>query len=197
MFRQFQNLTISLLCTVITVMVGAVPVDVKSITIRESNTSIRIDGILDEPAWLRAEPALDFFQRYPADTSEARTLTEVKLTYDQEFFFVGAVCYDHIDGDYVVESLRRDYNESSNDALNIIIDPFSDLTNGFLFGITPYGGCNANPSSSMEEVTTTTKMFHGTTNGSQRYPGMKITGWQKLPSRLKPSGIRKALKLGA
>ena len=139
MYRQFLNLAIALLCTVFTGIVGAVPVDLKSVTIRESNSSIRVDGVLDEQAWLYAEPAMDFFQRFPADTSVAITLTEVKLTYDQDFFYVGAVCYDLVDGDYVVQSLRRDFEGRGNDALNIIIDPFSDLTNGFLFGITPYG----------------------------------------------------------
>jgi hypothetical protein len=189
MFRQLQNLTISLFCTVITVMAGAVPADVKSITIRESNTSIRIDGILDEPAWLHAEPALDFFQRYPADTSVAKTLTEVKLTYDQDFFYVGAVCYDHIDGDYVVESLRRDYNESGNDALNIIIDPFSDLTNGFLFGITPYGV-------QRESLIINGGSDHHDENVSWDNKWFSKVSRHKLPSRSKPSGIRKALKLG-
>ncbi|KPL22683.1 MAG: hypothetical protein AMS23_07550, partial [Bacteroides sp. SM1_62] len=128
-----------MLCTVSSGIVEAVPVDLKSVTIRESNTTIRIDGVLDEQAWLHAEAAADFFQRFPADTSDALTRTEVKLTYDQDFFYVGAVCYDHVDGDYVVSSLRRDFEGPGNDALNIIIDPFSDLTNGFLFGITPYG----------------------------------------------------------
>ncbi len=139
MYRQLLNLVIALLCTVFTGIVGAVPIDLKSVIIRESNSSIQVDGVLDEEAWLHAEPAQDFFQRYPADTSVAMTLTAVKLTYDEDFFYVGAVCYDHVKGDYVVESLRRDFEGRGNDALNIIIDPFSDLTNGFLFGITPYG----------------------------------------------------------
>jgi hypothetical protein len=64
----------------------AVPVDLKSVSIRESNSTIRVDGVLDEEAWLHAEPAQDFFQRYPADTSVALTLTAVKLTYDEDFF---------------------------------------------------------------------------------------------------------------
>lgn len=139
MYRRLWILAIGLLCSVFTGMAGAVPVDLKSVTIRESNSTIRVDGVLDEEAWLHAEPAQDFFQRYPADTSVAVTLTAVKLTYDQDFFYVGAVCYDLVEGDYVVESLRRDFEDRGNDALNIIIDPFSDLTNGFLFGITPYG----------------------------------------------------------
>lgn len=139
MYRRLRIVAIGLLCTVHIGIAGAVEVDVKSITIRESNSSIQVDGILDEDAWRYAEPAQDFFQRFPADTSDAMTLTAVKLTYDEDFFYVGAICYDHVEGDYVVESLRRDFEGRGNDALNIIIDPFSDLTNGFLFGITPYG----------------------------------------------------------
>ena len=139
MNRQFIHLAFGLLCTVSTGIAGAASMDLKSITIRESNSAIRLDGVLDEEAWQHAEPAQDFFQRYPADTSVAVTLTEVKLTYDHDFFYVGAICHDHVEGDYVVESLRRDFEGRGNDALNIIIDPFSDLTNGFLFGITPYG----------------------------------------------------------
>jgi hypothetical protein len=139
MLKKLLNLAFLMSMPVFTGTLGAVPVDLKSVTIRESGSLIRIDGILDEEAWLHAEPAADFFQRFPADTSEALTRTEVKLTYDRDFFYVGAICYDHVAGDFVVESLRRDFEERGNDVLNIIIDPFSDLTNGFLFGITPYG----------------------------------------------------------
>jgi hypothetical protein len=139
MLGRLRQLAMMLLFTVLAGPVNAVPVDRKSVIIRESNATIRVDGVLDEAAWLTAEPAMDFFQRFPSDTSVALSRTEVKLTYDQDFFYVGAVCYDHVRGDYVVESLRRDFEGRGNDALNIIIDPFCDLTNGFLFGITPYG----------------------------------------------------------
>ncbi len=139
MYTQLRNLAIALLCTVFTGLTEAALIEPKSVTIRQSNSTIRLDGVLDEQAWQLAEAADDFFQRFPADTSVALTRTEVKLTYDRDFLYVGAVCYDHVDGDYVVSSLRRDFEEQGNDALNIIIDPFSDLTNGFLFGISPYG----------------------------------------------------------
>jgi hypothetical protein len=63
----------------------------------------------------------------------------VRLTYDDDFLYIGAICYDNIDKGYVVESLRRDFNQRGNDAFNIILDPHNDLINGFLFGITPFG----------------------------------------------------------
>lgn len=122
-----------------TALARAVPLITKAVVIRQANSTIQLDGVLDEEAWMSADIAADFHQRFPADSSAAITKTEVKLTYDRDFLYIGAICTDKVEGDYVVSSLRRDFPASGNDALNIIIDPFSDLTNGFLFGITPYG----------------------------------------------------------
>lgn len=120
-------------------LVYAVPVHTKALRIQQASSKIKLDGILDEEAWSNADIATEFHQRFPADSSVALTRTEVMLTYDEEFFYIGAICHDEVEGDYVVSSLRRDFSTMGNDALSIIIDPFSDLTNGFLFGITPYG----------------------------------------------------------
>jgi hypothetical protein len=117
----------------------AVPVTVKSLNISQSTSKIQIDGVLDEPSWQIAEQAVNFHQRFPADSSLASTITEVRMTYDDEFLYIGATCYDKTEGKYVVESLRRDFESRGNDAFNIVIDPHSDLINGFLFGITPFG----------------------------------------------------------
>jgi hypothetical protein len=120
-------------------LVHAVPVSVRSLQISKSASMIQLDGILDEPSWQLADMAGNFQQRYPADTSQAFSKTEVRLTYDDDFLYIGAICYDDLEGDYIVESLRRDYEAQGNDALDIIIDPHNDLINGFLFGITPFG----------------------------------------------------------
>ncbi len=120
--------------------VQAVPVTMKSIQILQSPSEIVLDGKLDEPAWELANIAKNFHQRYPADTSLATTKTEVRLTYNEIFLYIGAICfYNNKNDDYIVESLRRDFDVFLNDALNIIIDPYNDLTNGFLFSITPFG----------------------------------------------------------
>jgi len=52
MYRQFLNLIMALLCTVYTGIVGAVPIDLKSVTIRESHSSIQVDVVLDEGGFL-------------------------------------------------------------------------------------------------------------------------------------------------
>ena len=117
----------------------ASPDSIRSLQIRQSCSEILMDGVLDEPAWQLAEIAEDFYQRYPADTSMASSRTEVRLTYDEDFLYIGAVCYDTIDRDYIVESMRRDFSQRGNDAFDIILDPHNDLINGFLFGINPFG----------------------------------------------------------
>ncbi|HEC41277.1 MAG TPA: hydrolase [Bacteroides sp.] len=139
MYKLNRILVLALLVISFHGITSAVPVQLKALQIKQADSQIHLDGVLDEEAWKTADIAADFHQRFPADSSIAITRTEVKLTYDEEFFYIGAVCIDHVEGDYVVSSLRRDFESSGNDALNIIIDPFSDLTNGFLFGISPYG----------------------------------------------------------
>ena len=42
---------------------------------------IRLDGMLDEPVWERATPAIDFYQQQPAEFEFATRKTEVRFLY--------------------------------------------------------------------------------------------------------------------
>ncbi|MBI3234309.1 MAG: carbohydrate binding family 9 domain-containing protein, partial [Bacteroidetes bacterium] len=107
--------------------------------ISQTNEKIEIDGKLNEDLWKIAEKAKDFYQVFPADTSFAKTKTEVMLAYDDKYLYVGAICYDGQPGDYVIQSLKRDFSYPVSDAFVMIVDPFEDKTNGFAFSINPYG----------------------------------------------------------
>ena len=104
--------------------------------IRRATTPIKLDGLLDEAAWQSAEMATDFRNQFPVDTGISHFRTEVRLTFDEQHLYVGAVCYERRQ-DYTVQSLRRDFPPGSSDALNIILDPFKDGQNGFLFSLNP------------------------------------------------------------
>lgn len=118
---------------------SAIPDTLKRITIFRTPSTIKIDGVIEEEAWLKAEKAHSFWQQYPFDSSYAATKTEAMLTYDDEFLYVAAVCYDETEGDFVVQSLKRDFSYPVSDAFAVYIDPFCDLTNGFSFGVNPMG----------------------------------------------------------
>lgn len=110
-----------------------------SIRIRRAEAKIILDGVSDEPDWQQAEKVGNFFQHFPFDSSYAEAKTEVRMTYDDQFIYVSAVCYNELQGNYLISSLRRDYRGPAYDGFTVVLDPFCDRTNGFFFGISPFG----------------------------------------------------------
>lgn len=109
------------------------------IHIRKASSPIKIDGILDEQAWLEADVASDFFMVLPMDTSKAEVRTEVRMTYDEVNLYLIAVNHHLLPGPYMVESLRRDFVFGKNDNFLLFMDTFDDQTNGFSFGANAAG----------------------------------------------------------
>jgi hypothetical protein len=99
---------------------------------------ITADGVLDEPAWERAAPSGDFWQFFPADTVRARLATEIRMVYDDHTLYVG-VRVEVPAANYVVSTLRRDFNGTTNDNVTLMFDTYRDGLNAYLFGVTPYG----------------------------------------------------------
>lgn len=113
--------------------------DVRMMRIQKAQGEITIDGKLHEVDWKNADVAKDFQQTFPFDSSLAATSTEVMLTYDDKNLYVAAICYDELEGDYVIQSLKRDYSFPVSDAFAVFIDPFDDGANGFSFAVNPLG----------------------------------------------------------
>jgi hypothetical protein len=104
--------------------------------IKKIYEEVRIDGVLDEDFWQRAEVATNFFMNFPIDTMAPLNQSEVRFAFDDTHIYVGIVCYGP--RNYVVQSLRRDFIWDRNDNFSVYFDPFNDFTNGFHFGVTPY-----------------------------------------------------------
>lgn len=113
--------------------------NIKTISAKKTFEKLKIDGDLSDSTWLNAEKIGNFWQNFPFDTSLAKTKTEVMMAYNEQFLYIAAVCYDSIPGKYVVQTLKRDFSYPVSDAFVVSIDPFSDLQNGFSFGVNPYG----------------------------------------------------------
>jgi hypothetical protein len=122
--------------------------------INKATSPIKIDGRVDDEEWTHCETAKDFWMITPADTSRAKSRTEAKFTYDDKFLYFSAINYQQTEAPYIVESLKRDFNFGRNDNLWLILEPFNDLTNGWVFGTNAAGaqfdgqiseGTNLNP----------------------------------------------------
>lgn len=109
-------------------------------TAKKTIEPIKVDGVLDEKIWQTSQKTSPFVQNFPTDTLLGTAKTEVMVSYDDKFLYVGIRAYNSKKNQkYIVPSLKRDFRGEANDAFVIIIDPFMDRTNSFSFGMSPYG----------------------------------------------------------
>jgi hypothetical protein len=101
---------------------------------------LEIDGLLDEAIWSRAQKTSPFYRITPIDTGYAKAQTEVQIAYDDDFLYMGIVCYDPMPGKRPATNYRRDWNFNRNDNFFAAIDTYNDQTNGFAFGVNSIGG---------------------------------------------------------
>jgi hypothetical protein len=102
--------------------------------IHRLTSAVKIDGIMDEPAWQDAEVANNFYMVLPMDTSFAKVKTEVRMAYDDKNIYILAICYKALPGQSLVESLKRDFAFQKNDNFIFFMDTYNDQTNGYSFG---------------------------------------------------------------
>lgn len=107
------------------------------IDIKRAKGAIKIDGSLEDAGWADAVLAKDFMEKFPRNETFAKTKTEVKITYDDDFLYIGAICYQS--RPFIVTSLKREISLIDNDGLSIVLDPVNSKNNGFLFNVSAYG----------------------------------------------------------
>ena len=111
----------------------------KQIRIKRATDQIKVDGLLTEGSWLEADLGDGYYQNFPTDSVLANAKTELRLTYDDKYLYVGAKMINPGPRTYVTPSLRRDFRGGGNDMFVIGFDTFDDRTNAFQFGMNPFG----------------------------------------------------------
>jgi len=98
---------------------------------------IILDGILDEEAWSRAQPATVFTQLDPLEGEPGSESTKVFILYDDEAIYIGAILRDR----HPVSTRlgRRDGFIMESDWLTISLDTYNDRRTGFKFQVNPSG----------------------------------------------------------
>jgi len=101
--------------------------------------SIRVDGILDEKDWQRAQVVEEFFRREPRQGGAVKFKTQVRFLYDDKYLFVGVFCADFLGAEGIrIPDLRRDFG-SSSDQFSIALDCQNLKQYAQVFETTPYG----------------------------------------------------------
>ncbi|MCI0450323.1 MAG: carbohydrate binding family 9 domain-containing protein [Chlorobi bacterium] len=102
-----------------------------------SNSSIIIDGKLDDEGWKNVPLAKNFVEIYPGDNTKPPVETEVLLAYDEENLYMAYICYDPD-----ISKLRANLSDRDNiwndDYVGVVFDTYSDDKQAYEVFVNPY-----------------------------------------------------------
>jgi hypothetical protein len=100
----------------------------------------KIDGRLRDSAWEYATPLGPLTQQTPHEGADPTYPTDVKVLYDDKFFYVSVRAWDPEPDKLITKTMRRDTSQRSDDRVLITIDTFHDKRNGYMFSTNPNSG---------------------------------------------------------
>jgi hypothetical protein len=104
--------------------------------------SPKIDGDLGDAVWAKAQPFSAFRQSEPAANGEPSAATEMWVLYDRDHLYLAFYCHDSDPSQITAHTMAHDANggeESNDDLLSILIDPFQNRREAYVFFINPRG----------------------------------------------------------
>jgi hypothetical protein len=102
------------------------------------DTTITIDGNLDEGVWRKAARLTDFSQYQPVDGRPADDPTEVLVWYAPDAIYFGIKARE-LHGNVVRATHANRDNIDSEDQVQVLLDTDNSRQIAFLFGVNPYG----------------------------------------------------------
>ncbi len=110
----------------------------ETLTIQKTSGEIVFDGVLDEPAWDRlTNIPLSMYR--PHHGNEPTEDSEIFVTFDDEYFYLGARMWYTHGGVMRATTKKRDGAVGGNDNFGILLDTFNDNENALCFETNPSG----------------------------------------------------------
>ncbi|MFQ5537173.1 MAG: hypothetical protein ACE5GJ_06940 [Gemmatimonadota bacterium] len=100
---------------------------------------IKLDGILDEPAWAHADSIPDLTMTEPVEGATPTGRTVVRVLANRQELVVGIVAYDPDPGGIVSFSKARDPYLRAEDHVIFVLDTNLDGRSGYTFAVNPTG----------------------------------------------------------
>ena len=113
--------------------------DRKSIGIPKSARAPVIDGVLDPDEWSDAVLIDDFHQFEPVDQGTPSERTVVRLKFDADNLYIGAMMYDSDPSRINARELIQGQTLRFDDAVEVVLDPFDNRRSGYNFQVNPNG----------------------------------------------------------
>jgi len=100
-------------------------------------TPIKLDGVLDEEAWIKAPHISNFTQRELVENEPATEKTEVAVVYNGKELYIGIWCFDSRPDQIVAQKMKWDFDYGTDDNFEIVIDTYGDRRNAYFFAVNP------------------------------------------------------------
>ena len=117
--------------------VSAAPVSLEARALTRG-VDIDLDGRIDESVWATATPITDFTQQEPVEGAEPSERTEIRVVFDDDNLYIGAILYDDPEGVMAFQR-ERDAFLNTDDRFMWILDTFLDGRTGYFFEINAAG----------------------------------------------------------
>jgi hypothetical protein len=111
----------------------------RAITAVRTETPLKVDGSLDDPAWQNARFQGQFTQREPNEGAPATEKTEVGFLYNEKNLYIGVKCYDSQPEKIIAREMRRDAIVDDDDYFEMVLDTYHDHRSAYYFITNPYG----------------------------------------------------------
>ena len=100
---------------------------------------VALDGRLDEVFWRRAPAADGFLQQEPVEGQPPTERTEVRVAYDADNLYIGALLHDSDPDGILGYQRQRDQELDSDDRFMLVLDTFLDGRTAYYFETNPAG----------------------------------------------------------
>lgn len=109
----------------------------RELFITKVDQPIVIDGELNDAAWASAAATDHFLEIQPGDNVQPPYRTEVKLTYDNDYLYVGFIAESK--PEEIRASVQKRDRVWDDDFISIIIDTYGDANSAVMIGANPFG----------------------------------------------------------
>ena len=110
--------------------IDAIPINSKEIV---------LDGKLDETLWKNITGIKDFLMQEPIEGGKPTENTIIKIAYDENYLYIGAIFYDSEPDEIKAFKMRKDAPLNTDDRFMWILDTYLDGRNAYFFEINPRG----------------------------------------------------------
>jgi hypothetical protein len=113
------------------------PVFNPTLEIKRVNSTVTVDGNLDDSGWINASRVSNFVERFPGKNIEPLVRTEAFVTYDDNLLYVAFKCYD--DPSKVRATMTQRDQFEGDDNVVLLIDTYGNAAWAYEFFVNPYG----------------------------------------------------------